>query len=255
MTDFTRRQARSTTAVAALQPLVSDTASARIADRFVTAFALGQFVVGQRLPTLPELAGMLEVSQTTVRQAISRLAALGYVTVRRGRAGGTFVTEQWGPGSASMVHRALDDSWGTLQETLDYRSLIEQQIARTAAQRIRDRDVPRIERAVAAYAVPGSDRVASRLADVEVHQAIAAATGNAQLAELSLRLQHEVGLGFEGEPFTPQVRMTAVAQHELLARAVIDRRPEPAAVLAREHFALTEQLLRDLHDRSTPAID
>lgn len=235
----------------ALRPLIAETAAARIADRFITAFALGQFVVGQRLPPLPELAAMLQVSQTTVREAVSRLSVLGYVTVQRGRSGGTFVAAQWGPASDAGVRRLLDESWGSLQETLDFRSLVEQQIARTAAQRITDEEFPRIRRAVRAYAAAGSDRDASRLADIEVHQAIAAATHNAQLAELSLRLQREVALGFYGEPYNSRVRERAVAQHAALADAVMQRHAEAAAVLAREHFALTEELLRELHDRTT----
>ena len=235
----------------ALRPLVAETAAARIADRFITAFALGQFVLGQRLPTLPELAATLQVSQTTVREAISRLSALGYVRVRRGRNGGTFVAAQWGPASDAGVQRSLGQSWETVQETLDFRSLIEQQIARVAAQRITESDVARIDRAVRGYADAGSDRDASRLADIEMHQAIAAATHNWQLGELSLRLQQQVGLGFHGEPYTSQVRERAVAQHAALARAVIGGQPDTAAALAREHFALTEQLLRELHERTT----
>jgi GntR family transcriptional repressor for pyruvate dehydrogenase complex len=239
--------------VAALRPLIAETAAARIADRFITALALGQFVVGQKLPSLPELAATLEVSQTTVREAISRLAALGYVRVQRGRSGGTFVVSQWGPASDSGVRRALGESWGTLQETLDFRSIVEQQIARTAAQRISEADEERIRLAVQAYRDAGTDRNASRLADLEVHQAIAAATHNSQLAELSMRLQHEVGLGFHGEPFSEDVRRRAVDQHAALAGAVLDRLPEDAARLAREHFALTEELLNALHERTTAA--
>ena len=246
MSDDRRRRAE----VAALRPLIAETAAARIADRFITAFALGQFVVGQRLPTLPELSAMLEVSQTTVRESISRLAALGYVRVQRGRGGGTFVVSQWGPASDSGVQRALGESWGTLQETLDFRSLVEQQIARTAALRITTGDEERIRSAVRGYGDAGTDRNASRLADLEVHQSIAAATHNSQLAELSMRLQHQVGLGFHGEPFTEDVRRRAVEQHAALAGAVLDRRPEDAARLAREHFALTEELLHALRDRT-----
>jgi DNA-binding FadR family transcriptional regulator len=236
----------------ALRPLIAETAAARVTDRFVTAFALGQFVVGQRLPSLAELASTLEVSRTTVRQAIGRLAALGYVQVRRGRTGGTFVLRQWGPSSDSMVRRALGDSWGTLQESVDCRSIVEQAIARAAAARVVPADEPRIRAAVAAYeAAAGRD--ASAIADTELHQAIAAAAHNAQLAELSLRLRRDVSLGFSGEPYTPETRATAIEQHALLAAAVIAHDAEDAARIAREHFGLTEALFRDLHDRtSTP---
>lgn len=233
----------------ALRPLIAETAAARIADRFVTAFALGQFVVGQRLPSLAELSATLEVSQTTVRQAISRLAALGYVQVQRGRAGGTFVLQQWGPSSDSMVRRALDDSWGAIEETVDCRSIVEEGIARAAAERVRPEDEPRITAAVLAYE-QAPDRDACRVADTELHQAIVAAAHNTQLAELSLRLRQDVTLGFSGEPFTEEIRIRAAAQHAELAAAVLEHRPEDAVRIAREHFALPVGLLRDLRART-----
>jgi DNA-binding FadR family transcriptional regulator len=239
-------------AIVALRPLVAETAAARIADRFVTAIALGQFVVGQKLPTVQELSKLLEVSPTTVREALSRLAALGYVVINRGRSGGTVVASQWGPASDSMVRRALEPGWGQLEITLDYRSIIEQQIARTAAQRCTPKDAERINEAVLSYERADHDRESSRLADLEVHQAIAAATQNSQLADLSLRIRHEVSLGFEAEPYNAEVRATAIRQHRVLARAVIGGEAELAAELAADHFKLTERTLRELHSRIRP---
>ena len=78
---------------------------------------------------------MLGVSRATVREAIARLAESGYVTVRRGRAGGTFVVAGWGPESAEMIRRTLSPEWLELEQLLDFRQVIEQQIARTAALR------------------------------------------------------------------------------------------------------------------------
>lgn len=233
--------------VSALRPLVAETAAARIADRFVTAIALGQFVVGQKLPTVKELSALLEVSSSTVREALSRLAALGYVVVNRGRNGGTMVVSQWGPASDSMVRRALDPGWNRLEVTLDYRSLIEQQIARTAARRITPADATRIRAAVRNYECANSDRDSSRIADLEVHQAIAAAAKNPELADLSLRIRHTVSLGFEAEPYDPQLRAIAIQQHADLAEAVLAGDGERAAELAAEHFKLTEERIRTLH--------
>jgi DNA-binding FadR family transcriptional regulator len=236
-------------AIIALRPLIAETAAARIADRFVTAIALGHFVVGQRLPTIQELAKLLEVSPTTVREALGRLAALGYVSVQRGRNGGTFVTSQWGPASDSMVRRALEPGWNQLEVTLDFRSLIEQQIARTAALRHTVDDARRIVQAVRGYEAAGSDRDTSRRADLELHQTIAAATQNSQLADLSLRIRRDVSLGFEAEPYNADVRARAIEQHAGLARAILDRKSDEAARLAGEHFSLTAESLRELHSR------
>ena len=232
-----------------LSPMTVRTTGERIAERFVTAIALGQFVPGQRLPTERELAAMLSVSRATVREAIARLAEAGYVTVRRGRSGGTFVTDGWGPDSDEMIRRTLGGEWQEVELLLDFRQVIEQQIARTAALRRTDTDVKAIQAALADYERAGADRDSSRMADLALHRAVADATHNPHLTSLSLSIRHDISFGFEAEPYSPEVRGRALHQHPILAQAVIDGNPDQAAALAAEHFSLTESMLRELHAR------
>jgi GntR family transcriptional regulator, transcriptional repressor for pyruvate dehydrogenase complex len=232
-----------------LAPLTLRTAGERIAERIVTAIALGEFVPGQQLPAERDLASMLEVSRTTVREALQRLHAAGYVTTRRGRGGGTFVTSDAGTAeSEEMIRRTLLPAWEELSDVLDFRQLIEQQIARTAAERRTDDDVKAIREAVAAY-----DRAANRqeswLADSAVHLAIAQAAHNGRLLELSGRIRREVSFGFDAEPYSPDARRRAVHQHPELAQAVIAGDAQRAATVAAQHFSLTEDMLRELHAR------
>jgi DNA-binding FadR family transcriptional regulator len=240
-----------------LAPITLQTAGERIAERIVTAIALGEFVPDQRLPTERDLAAMLEVSRTTVREALQRLQASGYVTTRRGRAGGTFVATGGGPyGPAAglgpeaddMIRRTLVPAWQDLTAILDFRSVIEQTIARTAAQRRGDKDIAAIRQAVAEYST-ATDRDSSHLADHALHLAIAKATHNDRLVELSASIRREVSLGFDAEPYSPQVRQLAIKQHPTLADAVIAGDADRAAALAAEHFSLTEDMLRELHAR------
>ena len=231
-----------------LVPITLRTAGERIAERFVTAIALGEFVAGQRLPAERDLAAMLEVSRTTVREALQRLQASGYVTARRGRGGGTFIKTGRGRDSEEMIRRTLAPVWDELRELLDFRRLVEQTIARTAAQRRDGQDIEAIRRAVAEYS-RAADRDASRLADQALHQAIARATHNARLAGLSAQIRREVSFGFDAEPYTPEVRHRALHQHPVLADAVIAGNPDQAAEQASAHFGLTEDMLTELHAR------
>jgi DNA-binding FadR family transcriptional regulator len=233
---------------ALLVPVPMRTAGERIAERLVTAIALGEFEPGQRLPTERELAATLEVSRTTVREALQRLHAAGYVTTKRGRGGGTFIQTGVGPGSDEMIKRTLVPAWDELTEVLDYRRLVEQLIARTAAQRRSPADIDTIRRAVDEYA-HASGRDASRLADHALHQAIARATHNSRLVDLSARIRREVGLGFDAEPYTPEMRHRALRQHPTLGEAVIAGDASRAAKLAASHFSLTEDMLTELHAR------
>ncbi len=205
-----------------LEPVKLRSGGEHVADRLVTAIALGEFVPGQRLPSERELASTLGVSRTTVREAIQRLAALGYVDVRRGRTGGAFVLEGMGPEANEMIRRTLLPEWSNLEGLLDFRQLIEPLIARTAA---------------------------SRAADQAVHAAIAKATGNPYLASLSGQIRRQISLGFGAEPYSRAIRARAVKDHTALAEAVIAGKAATAGRIAERHFRLTETVLRDLVSR------
>jgi GntR family transcriptional regulator len=64
----------------------------QVAEDLAADIASGAFPAGGRLPSEPELAGVHQVSQITVRHAIRELAARGLVIVSRGR--GTYVTHR-----------------------------------------------------------------------------------------------------------------------------------------------------------------
>src|SRR4029453_17196121 len=129
-----------------------------VADRLVTAIALGEFVPGQRLPSERDLASALGISRTTIREAIQRLSALGYVEVRRGRTGVAYVLDGMGPEANEMIRRTLLPEWSTLEGLLDFRQLIEPLIARTAAARRTAADGKAIREALSGDVDAGDDR-------------------------------------------------------------------------------------------------
>src|SRR4051812_6228226 len=229
-----------------LEPVKLRSGAEHVADRLVTAIALSEFVPGQRLPSERELASTLEVSRTTTREAIQRLAALGYVDVRRGRTGGAYVLEATGPGATEMIRRTLLPEWHNMEHLLEFRQMIEPLIARTAAGRLTPDDADAIRTALDGYVDAGDDREASRAADQAVHVAIANATGNPYLASLSGQIRREISLGFGAEPYSREIRGRAVKDHTALAAAVIQGRAAAAARIAERHFQLTESVLRDL---------
>jgi len=230
-------------------PLRLRNAGEHVADRLMTAIALGEFVPGQRLPTERELAATLAVSRTTIREAISRLAATGYVAVRRGRHGGTFVLADTGPESDEAIRRTLVPGWAQLERLLDLRTLLEPLIARTAAERRTVEDCGHIRAALDQYR-DASDREASSRADGAFHASVAQATGNPYLVDLSDRIRQAVSLGFRAEPYTPAIRQRAIIEHTQIAEAVIGGDADAAADIGRRHFALTEDRLRELYQRA-----
>jgi GntR family transcriptional repressor for pyruvate dehydrogenase complex len=228
-----------------LQPLELRRAEEQLAERFVTAIALGEFVPGQRLPSERALSAQLAVSRKTVRGALHRLADSGYVAIVKGRNGGAVVKEDWLPASGEIVRRTLAENWEAFEQLFDLRHLVEPLIARTAAIRRNDLDLERIVAACDAYdAAP--DREASRAADASLHAAIGDATKNVHLAALSRQIRLQVSLGFSAEPYTLAIRQRAIADHRRLVEAIVAADPEAAERIADEHFLLTEDALRRL---------
>jgi GntR family transcriptional regulator, transcriptional repressor for pyruvate dehydrogenase complex len=229
------------------------TASEQIADRLATAIALGEFVPAQRLPAERELAGLLGVSRTTVREALGRLVASGYLEIRRGRSGGAVVREDWRPDSADVVSRTLIANWDRFEALLDFRALIEPLIARTAATRADPSDRAAIDSALQHYREAGSDREASRAADEALHLAVARASHNGYLAAISRRVRSEISLGFSAEPYSTSIRDRAIGEHAQLTDAILVGDADAAAAIAARHFTLTETALRDLVRRAQAA--
>lgn len=231
------------------EPIVTGHVADKIVDRLVTAVALGVYVPNQQLPSERELAAMLGVSRTTVREALKRLTDTGYLEVRRGRNGGYFVLSNWGPSSAERVQRHLVPHWKEFESLFDARNLIEPLIAKAAAERHTKADADAITSALEAY-VNAEDHDSSRRADERLHQAIAESTHNLYLVSISVQLRAKITLNLGAEPYSDEVRRMAVEQHKQLAHAVINGRADEAAAIASTHFTLSENLIRELVNKA-----
>ena len=231
-----------------LGPLRRRHASAQVAARLITALALGAFVPGQRLPTERELSAMLGVSRPTVRLGLSILSSTGYVEIRRGRQGGAFVKTGRGPDTDEMIRRTLTADWDEFEQMFDFRSLVEGLIAHTAADRRTEEDLARIRAALEAYRGAGADREASQAADRRLHEAIATATRNRHLVDLSERVRHRSTLGFRAEAYSPEIRQRAIGEHGELVEAIVAGDAPLAGTIAGRHFTTTETRLRELRD-------
>jgi DNA-binding FadR family transcriptional regulator len=141
--------------------------------------ATGQWPVGSRIPTEPELATLLGISRNTVREAIRVLLYAGLLEVRQGD--GTYVRAMTSPAD---VLRAI--SRASLREQLEVRAILEESTARLAAVRADAHGLAQIEACLTLRGeqnqyVQADDFIAR---DLDFHLAIADACGNAALAEL-----------------------------------------------------------------------
>ncbi len=74
-----------------IDPGKPDDLSAQIAGAIRDAIVAGTLIVDERLPSEAELAEQFDVSRSTVREALKRLAAQSLIRTQRGATGGAFV--------------------------------------------------------------------------------------------------------------------------------------------------------------------
>lgn len=219
-----------------------------VADRLLTAIAVGDFLPGERLPAERELIRLLGVSRPTVREAIARLQGVGVVEIRRGRNGGAYVRDSWTESSAAAVRHTLLPRWEEFEQLFDLRGLVEGMVAATAARRRRPRDLEPMREALAAYLSARTPRDA-QTADSAFHQAVCAATGNPQIVMLSRDLLARISLGFPVEPWGKGEQAhfhQGGEDHKALYGSIAAGEPERAEEIARQHFMISAEMIRDV---------
>lgn len=139
---------------------------------------------GDRLPPEREIAEMLDVTRTVVREALIMLEIKGLVEVRRG-AGIYVLDNAAGEGAAESADMNHCNDAGPF-ELLQARQLLESNIAEFAALQATREDIIKMRQALQleerelASSAPGG----SESGDMQFHLAIAEATHNSMLVEL-----------------------------------------------------------------------
>ena len=227
---------------AVLRPAVGNVFETTV-EQLATAIRLGVFVVGEQLPPERDLAERLGVSRNTLREAIAALRESGLVTTRRGRGGGTVVTDAGhgiGADPTSGVRHGA-----ALEDALDYRRVVEPGAARLAATRTLSRD-QREWLLESCRAVREADLGAHRIADSRLHLAIATVTGSPMVVEAVTRAQAALGELLGAIPVLRTNIEHSHEQHDAVIHAILRGDPDTARTAMEEHCDATSALLRGL---------
>ncbi|WP_375387769.1 FadR/GntR family transcriptional regulator [uncultured Amnibacterium sp.] len=230
---------------------------AQISDRLITAIATGEFLPGSRLPAERDLAVLLHVGRTSVRAALAVLHDRGLIETQRGRGGGSFVRVQWTADSHAAVVRTLRARWSDIQDRLEAMRSLHGAIARAAAERRDDRDIPLLRQRLEEYRVADSGR-SKQFADASLHLAISDAAKNGTLKDMLLTLERDISIGAPlhvwGEPDGMAAsEERALREHDRLVDAIVDGRADDADAIAREHARIDLELLEVARNRAEQA--
>ncbi|MEU4800601.1 FadR/GntR family transcriptional regulator [Streptomyces sp. NPDC023327] len=187
----------------------------------------GEWPVGSRIPTEPELVEQLGVARNTVREAVRALAHNGLLDIRQGS--GTFVLAT--SELAGVMHRRFADA--DPRHVAELRSTLESSAARLAAERRTARDLKQLDALLARReeAWASGDAETFVTADASFHMAVVAASHN----DVMMALYADLGEVMRdwlredvGTKLTPEAHM----DHARLVEAIRARDTEGAATEA-----------------------
>jgi GntR family transcriptional repressor for pyruvate dehydrogenase complex len=172
-------------------PAVRPRAYELVLDRIEADLAENRLKVGDHVPSERELALDLRISRPAVREALRVLEAWGALAQATGsgpEAGTVLVASPATALTRFLRLHVLLASIGP-SDVLLARIALERESARLAAQRATPADLEAIGALVEAMARPGLDAAAFNELDSAFHAAIARATGNLLVAELTIALR------------------------------------------------------------------
>ena len=223
-------------------PVTSPSTFEATVARLGTAIRLGVLEPGARLPPERELADQLQISRSTLRQALRALTESGHLTAQRGRSGGTFVAAE-PPMSAgageSELHR-----W---RELLDRRTAIELGAAQLATERATAAELEPLAEHTATMRASLDDWRSFRRADVLFHIAIAEATGSRWLVEAMTVVHGEWSELLDLAPHPTSVLEHAADQHDQIVQAFARSDADQVLRVVRDHVRGSEALFEGLH--------
>ncbi|MBX5469497.1 MAG: FadR family transcriptional regulator [Thermoleophilaceae bacterium] len=215
-----------------------------VAEQIRRHIALRLIQPGESLPSERELAQMFGVGRPTIQHALRLLEADHLVEARRGRGGGTFVSEPTEDSLAmdeliTRLRRRREE----IEERLVYRRIVEPAVARLAAATRRKADVTAMRRAIEAMAEAEEEPEYMRH-DTEFHLAVARGTRNRFAVKAIEQIRMELNDAMSLLPESDLWHRRLSGEHEAVADA-IEARDEQAAYEAMDvHVANSEQGVR-----------
>ena len=207
-----------------------------VAHRIKTLIRNGTLQIGDQLPSERDLTTQLNVSRTSIREALRALEMAGYLESRVGVSGGTFVKEVSTDQIVEPFAMALFQHKNFVLDILEVRRILEVEIARIAAQRRTGEDEQRIEESLVRMQTDIDAGGIGLDGDSDFHYALSRATHNQVLLKV---VDVITQLTYEARRDTlelPDESMKALREHRKIAEAIARADPREAGLLMQRHL-------------------
>ena len=224
-----------------LQPIRPGSVTDQAVTVLTDLITSGRLAPNDFLPSEPELCRQLQISRSSVREALRVLEARGLVVRKHGI--GVQVIDRAREAVEDSIELMLLRSGGGLRDLLELRGILESQAVVLAAARATADDIGELRDLVGELKRPGT--VDEHLgSDFRFHVRLAEASQNRMLVALihAIRgpLLRTVRAGYEADP---EVELRAT-HHTQIVEAIAARDPKAAEAIIRRHLVGIEWLVQ-----------
>ncbi|WP_170289807.1 FadR/GntR family transcriptional regulator [Cytobacillus depressus] len=212
-----------------------------VVNLFLKDVEIGLYTYGEKLPSQKELATRYNVSLIVIREALTKLSAVGMISFHQGK--GTYLKKSdqgtsVSPDFSSLIFHNISN----LLEIVEARQIVERETSSLAAKRRTNQNILEIEKAIDEMKKSLNDYENFAKWDVEFHIAIAKASNNQVLQKIIMLLidsyRAEVSKFFK----IPGIIEKVLKEHESIYHHILNGNSSEASFIMRTHFELPEKV-------------
>jgi GntR family transcriptional regulator, transcriptional repressor for pyruvate dehydrogenase complex len=225
-------------------PVKSTKVYEQVIEQIKEMITSGQLKKGDRLPPERELVEHLQVSRTSIREAIRALQIIGLVECRQG--GGNFIKESFENSLFEPLSIMFVLQNSKPEEILELRKIVEVETAALAAEKITEKDLKDIKAIIEQLRDSQDEEVSSKL-DKQLHYRIAHASGNflvvSVLSAVSSLMDSFIKDARDMILRQKENKEVLMEHHENIYNALLNHDKKKAAEAMRKHLDLVNEYL------------
>ncbi len=218
----------------AFQKFKKRTMSEEIVQEILKMIQRGEYRPGDQIPSEIELMERMNVSRSSIREALRALSVMNVISIHPGRR--TYVTSL----APDLLMEHLEFVIGLEDETLlqlfESRKLLEVGCASLAAERISDEEIQELEKIIQ------QDNFYDM--DIQLHRKIVEITKNPIIRRVYSSIEKLGEMSRKRTAQLPGVRDQSRKDHEKIVEAIIARDPNAARDAMMQHLTFVEEQLK-----------
>jgi GntR family transcriptional regulator, transcriptional repressor for pyruvate dehydrogenase complex len=223
------------------------TAPEMVVEQILNQLKTGDLTPGGQLPSQRELAHLLGVGRSSVREAINALTVMGYLDVHQGK--GTFIRRELPATDPSVDKLNAAFKAGSFLDLTEARELLECKSAELAAERAGKAHIRNLRQVIERVEKTEKEYSIFLQADIDFHVSLAQATQNVVICEMTRLVLEKVvayHTGFETTLISPEYRQRSIHSARQVVTHVARGEGQAAAEWMRLHLHAIRSELKDI---------